>query len=431
VDKLKNILYLAGIILFLATTFQSNIPPGWFQQVRPVNDPINDIFFLDSLNGWAVTNGSFNTNDTAYIFKTTNGGGNWLINFSSVEKLNVVQFINESTGYVGGGSNGSAMLSFLKTTNAGMNWHRLNAPDGVYINDMFFLNSDTGWISDNNLLTGGIYYTITGGLNWQLQIGSSYKPTKLFFLNKDTGWAIIQDRNLFRTTNSGINWILQASFDINNPINSIFFINKNTGWLANTSSSSLNGIYKTVNGGQNWVSQVDPTPTGSGINDIFFIDSLKGWAACGFAKILHTTNGGENWFVQTTPTAGYTKIQFIDSNKGWSAGSQIVHTTDGGGLSDIEQIGSEMPSKYELFQNYPNPFNPSTKIRFSIKSQRSNVKIIIYDIAGKLISELVSQNFSSGTYEVQFIARDLSSGIYYYTLITDNFTQTKKMLLIK
>ncbi|HEX2786311.1 MAG TPA: YCF48-related protein [Ignavibacteria bacterium] len=423
-SRLGGILYPATILLFFAFTFQS-IPPGWYQQTLPRTDVlITDIYFIDSLKGWATARK--NTNDSAYIFYTSNGGNNWSIQYQNKYYLTALQLINENTGY----SVGSAPPGvIIKTTDGGINWFNVTGLSAYPLTDLFFTTVDTGWVCSDDLFDGGVYKTTNGGINWQLQLGVSFRPSRLFFINNDTGWSVCQNIRLFKTTNSGQNWIQQVSFPTG--INNMYFINKNIGWLANTSSNQLNGIFKTTNGGQNWVTQIDPTPTGSGNNDVYFVDSLKGWIACGFAKILHTTDGGENWFVQTTPKAGYTKIQFIDSNKGWSAGSQIVHTTDGGGLSAIEQIGNEMPSEYKLFQNYPNPFNPNTKIRFSVKRQTTNVKLLIYNSIGEFIFEAFNGKLSAGTYEVQFNANNLSSGVYYYTLITDNFKETKKMLLIK
>lgn len=96
----------------------------------------------------------------------------------------------------------------------------------------------------------------------------------------------------------------------------------------------------------------------------------------------------------------------------------------------IEPVSGEIPVIYNLQQNYPNPFNPVTKIRFSIPKQ-SFTKVIIYDITGKEISNLLESYLSAGTYEMDFNASDLSSGIYFYKLITEDFTETKKMVLIK
>lgn len=102
----------------------------------------------------------------------------------------------------------------------------------------------------------------------------------------------------------------------------------------------------------------------------------------------------------------------------------------------VEQTDPEIPVSYKLEQNYPNPFNPSTKIRFSIPEQ-TPVKIIVSDILGREIVTLVNDVLNAGNYEVEFPnvetghALSLPSGVYFYTLITDNFKQSKKMILTK
>ncbi|HRI45627.1 MAG TPA: T9SS type A sorting domain-containing protein [Ignavibacteriaceae bacterium] len=85
---------------------------------------------------------------------------------------------------------------------------------------------------------------------------------------------------------------------------------------------------------------------------------------------------------------------------------------------------------YDLSQNYPNPFNPSTKINFSIK-QRGNVAIKVYDVLGNHVSTLINEERTAGNHSIEFNATNLVSGIYFYTISADGFSQTKKMILIK
>ncbi len=101
----------------------------------------------------------------------------------------------------------------------------------------------------------------------------------------------------------------------------------------------------------------------------------------------------------------------------------------------IQYISSEIPVKNELHQNYPNPFNPKTTIRFQIKDTRF-VSIKVYDIIGKEITTLVNEKLNAGTYEVPFSISKLSgyqesSGIYFYRLITETYSETKRMILLK
>jgi len=86
--------------------------------------------------------------------------------------------------------------------------------------------------------------------------------------------------------------------------------------------------------------------------------------------------------------------------------------------------------KYELHQNYPNPFNPSTLINYSL-AKDSRVSIIIYNVLGQKVTELVNKKQSAGNYEIEFDASNLTSGLYFYRLETPNYSKTMKMILLR
>jgi hypothetical protein len=96
-----------------------------------------------------------------------------------------------------------------------------------------------------------------------------------------------------------------------------------------------------------------------------------------------------------------------------------------------------IPKEFGLSQNYPNPFNPSTKIIYEIPKQ-SHVKLVVYDILGKEVSTLVDKQTNAGSYEVQWNASQMPSGIYFYKItvrqagsLTGDFVSIKKMILVK
>lgn len=91
---------------------------------------------------------------------------------------------------------------------------------------------------------------------------------------------------------------------------------------------------------------------------------------------------------------------------------------------------SALPEGYKLFNNFPNPFNPSTIVKFTVPEYTS-VKLSVYDIRGKLISDLYNGKKNAGTYEISFNAEGLASGIYYCKLEAGNFSDFKKMMLIR
>ncbi len=100
------------------------------------------------------------------------------------------------------------------------------------------------------------------------------------------------------------------------------------------------------------------------------------------------------------------------------------------GTVDVEEEPKMVPSEFVLYQNYPNPFNPSTTISFSIP-EYSHVVIKVIDILGREIQEIANDYFSPGKHQTIFDARNLSSGIYFYQLITNKTTRTMKMILQK
>ncbi|HEX7356888.1 MAG TPA: T9SS type A sorting domain-containing protein, partial [Ignavibacteriaceae bacterium] len=98
--------------------------------------------------------------------------------------------------------------------------------------------------------------------------------------------------------------------------------------------------------------------------------------------------------------------------------------------SHIVEVDVTAPIEFTLSQNYPNPFNPSTIISYSIP-QNSFVTLKVYDVIGNEIATLVNETKSAGKYDIRFDASNLSNGVYFYTIKADNFTSTKKMILMK
>jgi hypothetical protein len=99
-------------------------------------------------------------------------------------------------------------------------------------------------------------------------------------------------------------------------------------------------------------------------------------------------------------------------------------------LTDIHEEGKRTPSRFELLQNYPNPFNPSTTIKFEIPND-GTITLKIFDVLGKVVETLVNEQKPAGKYEVDFDGSELTSGIYFYQLRAGNYSETKKMILIK
>jgi hypothetical protein len=157
----------------------------------------------------------------------------------------------------------------------------------------------------------------------------------------------------------------------------------------------------------------------------------------------------------TTPSTFSTPEQFSEHLPGWSARGyipamiELYNTSDVGvawvgldgsnkrvywdrylAVTGVTKNQNEVPGSFALRQNYPNPFNPSTKIEFSLPKDEF-VSIKVFDILGREVSVLLSKNMKAGSYDVQFDAGKLSSGVYFYRMEAGSFTETKKMMLIK
>jgi hypothetical protein len=110
--------------------------------------------------------------------------------------------------------------------------------------------------------------------------------------------------------------------------------------------------------------------------------------------------------------------------------NQEVYTSPVGPLVSTENTGANIPKEYVLKQNYPNPFNPNTLIEYSLPNS-GHYSIIVYNALGREAAVIADGFAKAGNYAVNFDASGLSSGVYFYTMKTDEFTDTKRMVLIK
>jgi len=131
--------------------------------------------------------------------------------------------------------------------------------------------------------------------------------------------------------------------------------------------------------------------------------------------------GDLNWF----PTQ---KADFL-ANHAQYYGDIVAAWNAGTPVTDVQEIGG-IPTDFELSQNYPNPFNPTTAINFSL-AKAGNVTLKVYNSLGQEVTTLVDGFKNAQNYKVTFDASKLSSGVYYYSLSSGNFVQTKKMMLLK
>jgi hypothetical protein len=151
-------------------------------------------------------------------------------------------------------------------------------------------------------------------------------------------------------------------------------------------------------------------------------------------QVFLSTNGGSTFPITlfdkagtTLATAPATSNEFFPN--GASQWGQFKIRI-GDVVTGIQNITNEIPSTYSLSQNYPNPFNPVTSIKFALPKD-GFVTLKIYDILGNVVTTLYDGYKPAGSYSSSFDGTNLSSGIYFYQLKTDNYIDTKKMTLLK
>ena len=178
-------------------------------------------------------------------------------------------------------------------------------------------------------------------------------------------------------------------------------------------------------------------------NSYLIVWADKGEEQSGLHANFKLSSSGETIYLLNRDTTIVDEISFSEQTTDISTGRypngtgefmEMTPTFAGENLDGITSVGDDKPSSipagYKLNQNYPNPFNPSTTIRFSLPTT-SQVSLNIYNIAGQLITTLVDQQLSQGHYEFLWEAVNLPSGIYYYSLKSGSFSETKRMILLK
>ena len=155
--------------------------------------------------------------------------------------------------------------------------------------------------------------------------------------------------------------------------------------------------------------------------------------ACGSGgMVVKSSDGGDSWKLIKVPSEiNLNAIYFYNNDHGFAVGdSGTIFYTSNGVITAIAGNGNKLPEKFSLKQNYPNPFNPSTTISFDLP-YNSKVSLVIYDALGRKVTELISGELNAGSHSVKWNAGNHSSGVYFYRLQTESFSQTKKLILLK
>jgi|GEM_PF-6670221 len=328
-------------------------------------------------------------------------------------------------------------------------WTVLRPSVNMTLADVHYINSSPGqaWAVGDSP-----YVAITAN-NWSSapQIVRFSAPfdsvslTSVQFFDNSFGFVAGRSRKfgsnasvILSTTDGGLTWQDRSLPDTcgTTPLIAVDFVNSNLGWAAQTCGTSAT-VYKTTDGGANWVPQYT--------NPLFLIfsidavNSLYAWAAGQFGvggAIVKTSNGGGNWSVTQPAFSGrLLSIAMRDTAYGFACGQSatlLVYSPVGTDVADGRQ---NRPGSFELSQNYPNPFNGQTRILFTLKKSEP-VNLTVYNILGQPVKKLLDETRPAGKNEVSWDGRDdrgisVPSGVYLYKLSTLGEKQIRKMVLLK
>jgi photosystem II stability/assembly factor-like uncharacterized protein len=395
---------------------------GWYRQNANSTNLVGGVHMFNDNKAIVV---GFN----GLVRTTTNGGTNWALTSVGISSnLHKVTFMNDLMGVIIG-----ELGIILYTSNGGASWNSTGSVSNN-LNDVRYVEvggeaSNTAYIAGTN---GLILKSTNGGLNWNsLNSGTTQMLNDVSFADFNTGFVCGINGIVLKTTNGGVNWTPKNTglTDINNY--GIRFLNKDTGIVVGGSVSFNNGcIFKTTNGGTTWT--VKLLNYFGSINMPYYHDANTITVVGNYGVILRSYDGGNSWTIQGNQSNEYLHdVDFSNSSVGIAVGKNgaIVKTTSGG-LVNVSLQSTLKPESFSLKQNYPNPFNPATKISFDIKNS-TFASLKIFDMSGKEIKALVDENLAAGSYEINFNASELNSGVYFYTLKTNEYTETKKMMLVK
>jgi photosystem II stability/assembly factor-like uncharacterized protein len=405
----------------------------WLSQSSGFRFSIGSAFFVDSIRGTILT-------PSAELWYTQDGAKTWTVSHQPpyTDFLYKINFVDSLFGWACGlryfpppGLSGSLIL---KTTNGGQSWSAHTPSEmgvGYHLSNIRFIDRQTGFTGRYD-----IWKTTNGGSNWNNVQSVNGLIFDIFFVNGTTGWVSSGDGKIYKSTDTGNSWNLIGSGQ-DSVIYSICFIDEERGW-----AGGWGGLFmSTTDGGFTWQKH----NFGQGeIKSIVFKDQDNGWAFG--SKTIHTTDGGQTWQSYWIPTEySVNSVQFVNDKLGWftgDGGAILKYFKDEPSFIETEEFEIEKLT-FSLSQNYPNPFNPVTKIKYTIptppvssplvkgRTKEGFVTLKVYDILGREISTLVNEEKPAGEYEVGFDGTALTSGIYFYQLRAGQFTETKKMILLK
>ena len=431
---MKNFFHLMFLLLLVLRINCFAQQPGWEIIPSGTTEELNSIYFYDYETGYACGN-------SGVVIKSVDSGKTWQSLQSPVScNLNDIFMFDQDCILAVGDS-----ASTIQTYDGGATW---------YYNPHFFRDLSENLYSVSFAENQGVFYGVFVGGSQTVAIGASNycsisiytvqsldgrgKILSAYMLTFPIGY-LAGENSLFqpilgKTTNGGNSWEFVSFYLDGNEgsATGVDFTDQFVGYISARVWDGRGAISKTTDNGNNWTTTFFSNPLW-GIDFPISGASQVGYCVGDSGTILKTYNAGKNWQGQISGTSEkLNKVHFLDLDFGFAVGENgtILRTTTGGELITQVKEKSSLIYEFNLEQNYPNPFNPTTKISWqSPVSSWQTLKV--YDVLGNEIATLINEEKPAGSYEINFNADGLPSGIYFYKLQAGKFVETKKMMLLK
>ncbi|MFZ4619955.1 MAG: T9SS type A sorting domain-containing protein, partial [Bacteroidota bacterium] len=436
---------------------------GQSWQIDTIGLGTNAGILSSSISGNVITMGT-----SKGIAVSTNNGNNWTMLSSNMYNGDVMGFVQVGERLLVS-MNGTNDKGIYISLNRGSTWTKsapVMAPNSTqtYISLMF----EKKGALFGTVAFGGVYASFDTGATWKtVNTGLSATATvNGFYTDADTIYGCMKE-GLFRTTNNGTSWVNWGNTGFPAGAVSSMTIIKDTMYVSNGTTK----LYLSGNRGRSWITKTvtlaagqlmlhknrlmtmtggklywspDTGTTWPEVNTAFSsnVQSVLSLNNNMFVRVSSkgmymSTNSGTTWSLtnQGLPTSSPT-LTFLASAwdtlyAGFSNGGILRRGLSELGITHVKEIHSGViPKDISLSQNYPNPFNPSTKIDFTL-SQNGSVSLKVYDAVGREVATIVQGQMNAGTYSAEFNGANLSSGVYFYRLMSGAQVSMKKMIMLK
>lgn len=442
-ERMNKLIFKTCLLLMTSAVSSTVFAQEW-QSLGLASETVTAIAVdpFDKKIIYAGSSSDFSAGKRGNLFKSTNGGASWdtLLTGVTVTDIDIHPF-NSQIVYMTGGINFLTSSGIFKTTDGGKNWIRAdfgirnNPEEGPVVLTMDSLHPDTLYAGTGGPFGGNLYKTTDGGKQWQA-IGSDINirngvraiaidPKNTSRLYVGTG----QNGALLKSADGGKNWTRLNFPEVGIVYDLLVHPTNSETVYAGTWRY---GFYFSRNGGSSWQSGNVGLPNPTWVHRIV-VSQTHIYIAVnggGFGAIYESLQNDINWrivakksFVQGVNIVSYSTKQ----SKLFLGATGIYAFTI---LANVAQRAEKPLSTHSLLQNYPNPFNSQTVIAYQLR-EKAFVTLTICDISNRLIRTLVYENQPPGEYTVKFQADNFASGIYFYRFRAGSSVQTNKLVLIR